>query len=79
MTNLEKYNNFFTEVFGVGVDVLGADFNKENVAEWDSVHQLNLVSLAEETFDIMLDPEEIMGFTSYEKGKEIMANQGVEL
>ncbi len=79
MTNLDKYNNFFIEVFGVNADALGADFCKENVPEWDSVHQLNLVSLAEETFDIMLDPEEIMGFTSYEKGKEIMANQGVEL
>lgn len=79
MTNLEKYNSFFTEVFGVSADALGAGFSKENVAEWDSVHQLNLVSLAEEAFDIMLDPEEIMGFTSYEKGKEIMANQGVEL
>lgn len=79
MTNLEKYNNFFTEVFGVAADALGNDFCKENVPEWDSVHQLNLVSLAEDTFDIMLDPEDIMAFTSYEKGKEIIANQGIEL
>ncbi len=77
MTNLEKYNNIFVEVFGVDSSVLDNDFSKYTVDLWDSVHQLNLVSLAEETFDILLDPEDIMGFTSYEKGKEIISNQGI--
>lgn len=79
MTNLEKYNNIFSEVFGVDASVLNDSFSKDTVEAWDSVHQLNLVSLAEEEFDIMLDPEDIMAFTSYEKGKSIIQNQGVEL
>lgn len=79
MSNLEKYNGIFTEVFGVDASALGDGFGKDSVAEWDSVHQLNLVSLAEDAFDIMLDPEDIMAFTSYAKGLEIMRNQGVEL
>ena len=79
MTNLEKYNNIFAEVFGVTADALGPDFGKESVDQWDSVHQLSLVSQAEDAFDIMLDPEEILGFTSYGAGLEIMRNQGVEL
>ena len=79
MSNLDTYNGIFTEVFGVSADKLGSDFSKDNVADWDSVHQLNLVSLAEEAFDIMLDPEDIMGWTSYDKGLEIMRVQGVEL
>lgn len=79
MTNLEKYNSIFTEVFGVAPSALGDSFSKDSVEQWDSVHQLNLVSLAEDTFDIMLDPEDIMGFTSYTAGKEILKNQGIEL
>lgn len=79
MSNLKKYNGIFTEVFGVDASALGDGFGKDSVAEWDSVHQLNLVSLAEDAFDIMLDPEDIMAFTSYAKGLEIMRNQGVEL
>lgn len=78
MTNLEKYNLIFTEVFGIDSSELKDSFSKENVTQWDSVHQLNLVSLAEDSFDIMLDPEDIMAFTSYAKGKEILANQGIE-
>ena len=79
MTNLEKYNQIFTEVFGVEVAVLNNDFTKDNVDLWDSVHQLNIVSLAEEVFDIMLDPEDIMAFTSYKVGKEILKNQGIQI
>lgn len=79
MTNIDKYNQIFTEVFGVTPSLLNDDFGKETVDQWDSVHQLNLVSLAEEAFDIMLDPEDIMGFTSYAKGKEILMNQDIDL
>lgn len=79
MTNIEKYNSIFTEVFGVDPSLLNDSFRKDTVDQWDSVHQLNLVSLAEETFDLMLDPEDIMGFTSYRAGKQILANQGIEI
>lgn len=79
MTKLEKYNAIFTEVFGATADQLGDNFNKETVSEWDSVHQLNIITLLEETFDLFLDPEDIMACTSYNAGKEILINQGIEL
>lgn len=79
MTNKEKYNNIFVEVFGIEPENLDNNFSKETVAQWDSVHQLNLVNLVEDTFDIMLDPEQIIEFTSYPKGLEIIKSQGVEI
>lgn len=79
MNNLEKYNNIFTEVFGVPVELLDNNYSKETVSEWDSVHQLNIISLIEETFDLMLDPEDIMSCTSYTAGKEILIKNGIQL
>ena len=79
MTNLEKYNDIFVQVFGAEIAQLGDNFSKETVAEWDSVHQLNIISLIEETFDLLLDPEDIMACSSYNAGKEILARNGVEL
>ena len=79
MTNREKFNQAFIEVFGVEEAALTADFAKENVDSWDSVHQLNIIAILEETFDIMMDPEDIMELTSYEKGMAIMAKYDVEL
>jgi len=79
MTNLEKYNDIFAQVFGAKVEELGDNYSKETVSAWDSVHQLNIISLMEETFDLMLDPEDIMACTSYNAGKEILAKNGIEL
>lgn len=79
MTNIEKYNQAFVEVFGVNESVLNDSFAKDSVDGWDSVHQLNIIALLEESFDIMLDPEDIMEFTSYEKGKIILGKYEVSL
>ena len=54
MTNIEKYNNAFVEVFGVEIAVLDDGFSKDSVDAWDSVHQLNIIALLEESLDIML-------------------------
>ncbi len=77
MTNLEKLNNIFAEVFSVEVSALGADFDNKSVENWDSVHQLSLTSAVEDEFDIMLDGEDILGFSSYEKAKEILKKYDV--
>ena len=79
MDNIKKFNKIFCEVFGVNDSDLNDNFNKDSVPLWDSVHQLNLVNLAEDTFDIMLDPEHIMEFTSYKKGLEIIRSQGIDI
>jgi hypothetical protein len=75
----QKYNNAFMEVFGVNEDVLNDSFSKDNVKEWDSVHQLNIVALLEEAFDVMFEPEDIMGLSSYQTGKEILRKYGVNI
>ena len=41
MTNLEKLNNIFCEVFSVEVSALGAGFDNKSVEGWDSVRQLS--------------------------------------
>ncbi len=73
MTNLEKYNQIFSEVFGVDASQLGPGFDSQTVDGWDSVRQLSLTTSIEDAFDIMLDAEDIIDFNSYENGKSILA------
>lgn len=79
MENLEKYNNAFVQVFGAKVEELNDHYGKETVGEWDSVHQLSLISELEEAFDIMFDPEDIMEMTSYASGKALLKKYEVEI
>jgi acyl carrier protein len=79
MTNLEKVNNIFCEVFSVEESALDDNFNNKTVDGWDSVHQLTLTSAFEDEFDIMLDAEDILEFTSYNNAKSILAKYDIEL
>lgn len=77
MTNLQIYNNAFIEVFGVGVSELNQDFTAEKVDSWDSMRKLNLMNYLEDEFSIMMDPMDMIAFTSYEIGKAILAKYDI--
>lgn len=79
MTNVEKLNDIFCEVFCVNPSALVTDFDNESVDGWDSVRQLSLIAAIEDTFDIMLDPEDIIGCTSYEAAKQILLKYNISL
>lgn len=79
MTNIEKLNRIFCEVFSVEESALDDKFDKCNIEGWDSVRQLSLSTAVEDEFDIMLDAEDILEFTSYENVKTILAKYDIEL
>lgn len=72
MNNIEKYNNAFIETFGIGEDQLPG-LKYQDITAWDSVGHMTLIAALEDAFDIMMDTDDIIDFSSYEKGKEILA------
>jgi acyl carrier protein len=79
MNNLEKLNGIFCEVFSVEASALESGFDNKNIDGWDSVRQLSLTSAVEDAFDIMLDPEDILEFTSYDNAKVILGKYEIDL
>ena len=79
MTNIEKLNKIFCEVFSADETALDENFNNCNVEGWDSVRQLSLTTAVEDEFDIMLDAEDILDFTSYDNAKKVLAKYEIEL
>lgn len=79
MTNIEKLDDIFIEVFNVEISALNDNFKKDNVENWDSIHQLSLTSSIEDEFDIMLDAEDILEFISYNNVKAILVKYGIKL
>ena len=78
MENLKKYNEIFMENFEIQDESVLADNPTVLTLEnWDSIAQMNLITRLEETFEIMMDPEDIVGLTSYQKGLEILSRYGV--
>ena len=77
MTNMDKYVGIFMESLGVDKEQLDS-LEYQDVPEWDSVGHMALMAALEEAFDIMLDTDDIIDFSSFEKGKEILAKYDVE-
>lgn len=74
MDNKEKYINAFKETFEIAEEQL-IGLKYQDIAGWDSVGHMALVATIEEAFDIMMDTEDIIDFSSYEVGMEILANK----
>ena len=72
MSNLEKYNKIFREVMQVEEEQLPT-LKFRDCENWDSVGFMTLLSSIEEAFSITLEPEDMMDFNSYAKGKEILS------
>ena len=79
MTNMEKYSKVFTDIFKVEPESLNEGFVYRSVPVWDSIAHMELISVMEDIFDIMLDTDDILNFTSYEEGKKILKKYEIEL
>lgn len=75
MTNLEKLNQIFCEVYSVGESALNETFINTNVDSWDSIHQLTMVAAIEEAYDLMMDAEDILEMTSYDNVKKLLTDK----
>lgn len=75
MTNLEKLNQIFCEVYSVEESALNESFVNTDVDTWDSIHQLSMVAAIEEAFDLMMDAEDILEMTSYENVKQLLTSK----
>lgn len=71
------YNEAFIEIFNITEKELGEDLVYQSVDSWDSVGHMALMAELEDKFDIMMETEDIIDFSSYEKGKEILAKYEV--
>ena len=59
--------------------VLNGEFVYQCVAEWDSVGHMGMIAEIEETFDIMMETDDIIDFGSYTKGIEILSKYNILL
>ena len=78
MSNNDKYKKIFVETFEIGEEHLD-ELEYQGIQEWDSVGHMSLIAAIEDVFDIMMDTDDIIDFSSYKKGKQILKKYGVEI
>ena len=79
MSNLEIYDQSFCQSFSISISQLGETLEYNSIPEWDSIGHMELIAALEEAFDIALEMDDIIDFSSYKKGKEILSKYEITL
>lgn len=78
MTNQEKYDQAFKETFEIDGENLDS-LEYMGIEQWDSVGHMSLVAALEDAFDIMMETDDIIDFSSYNKGKELLKKYNIDI
>ena len=77
MTNIEKLKNAFIEGLEIPMEEV-ENATMESIDKWDSIGQMSLIAIIEDAFGIEFEPDEIMQFTSFAAGVDILRNHDIE-
>jgi acyl carrier protein len=77
MDNKTTYDKVFMENFSIEESQLTPALEYNSIPEWDSVGHMSLMAGLEEAFDIIMEMDDIIDFSSYNVGKEILAKYDV--
>jgi len=79
VNNKEKYEQVFMTCFSLEKNALNDELVYNSISSWDSVGHMAMIAGLEEAFDIMMDTDDILDFSSYNKGMEILKKYDVKL
>lgn len=79
MTNKERYDKVFVESLSLQPQDLNELLVYNSVSAWDSVGHMSLIAALETEFDIMLETEDVIDFSSYDKGMQTLAKYKVAI
>ncbi len=78
MSNLENYKKAFLSSFPIKEEQLEKlEYNQ--IDEWDSIGHMGLMSELEEKFKITLSTDDIVDFSSFQKGKKILKKYKINI
>ena len=72
MENKAKYKEIFIKSLSIKENDFSEELKYNEIPEWDSIGHMTLMSGLEEGFNISIETDDIVDFSSYKKGVEIL-------
>ncbi len=70
--NTEIYKETFISSLSIEQKNFSEELKYNEIEEWDSIGHMTLIAALEEKFGISIDTDDIVDFSSFKKGKEIL-------
>lgn len=78
MKNKAKYIEIFVKSFSLDKKKFNEKIKYNDIPEWDSIGHMTLMSDLEEAFKISIDTDDIIDFSSFKKGIQILKKYKVD-
>ena len=78
MSNKQKYKDIFIKSLAMDSKKFNENIKYNEIAEWDSIGHMTLMSGLEEGFNIAIETDDIVDFSSFKKGLEILGKHKIE-
>ena len=75
----KKYSEIFKTALNIDNSKLGENLKYNEIDEWDSIAHMTLVAALEEEYKISFETDDIVDFSSFKKGIEILKKYNVEI
>ena len=75
MSNSKKYKEAFINALEIEKSKFSDKIKYNEIPEWDSIGHMTLMSELEEEFKITLETDDIIDFSSYKKGIELLGSK----
>ena len=72
MENLQKYQKVFIESLNIDSKKFNQKLQYNEIPEWDSIGHMTLISNLETAFKITIDNDDVLDFSSFKKGMQIL-------
>jgi acyl carrier protein len=69
--------DIFSETLGIDKQRVVDSLEYNSIKEWDSVAHMALIAALEESYDIMLETEDVIDMSSVGRAREILAKYSV--
>ena len=76
--NKEKYKKAFIASLSIDESNFKENLKYNDIPEWDSIGHMTLMSALEEAFEITLETDDIVDFSSFKKGMEILGKYKIK-
>ena len=72
MSTKEKYTEIFKNSLNTTKDKIHEELKYNEIDEWDSIAHMTLIAALEEEYKITFETDDIIDFSSFKKGIEIL-------
>ena len=79
MSAKKKYQNIFIKYLSIDSNKFNENIKYNEIPEWDSIGHMTLIAALEEEYKISLETDDVVDFSSFQKGIEILKKYNVNV